>query len=998
MTSKRVRNLFSKFGRTKSQSTTDLSEWSKTDEKLMKAVEATDIKKVSSILSRKSMVPTKLGPRGHSIFHVACAIGNMQIVEMLLKETDDVNDCTIQGNTCLQLAAAKGHAQIAQCLIQSAAEVDMRDSNEMTALHHACAGLHHGCVQVLLQGGADPHSTDKSGKTPLFYAAHRGDVNICKLLIDKGADVNAGDKIQMTPLVIAAREGNRDVCEFLLKRGANANHTDREGRTALQHALKAGHTELKEVFASAPAQASWNLNNTVEAVSTTHQEPVPLRSYSSPQEDIVTRFTHNDSPAPQGTADKVQPLAGSDTEKANHSDSMTLQHDKGSVSIPAEQLALLTKETKIYKELKAEHEQLSEEYHTLSIENLRLRDRVEYLQHQSNVKNEQEIKLLPQEVQDEIKNLKNLLDEEKERRQELEGKLLAKHTDEVEGKLLVRQADEAEATVKESHDTDSWQESDEELYESSDKKTKSGNNVEDKQMVALLRSQILALRQENDQLKEKLQPREAADDQKVARVVSNEELVRTNMTLKTELQSLQRTITALEEEKSALQNKVDMLEEEKASIPSDKVAVMRSHKLMEEVKFDEEGFVDGQDLTKEEFLQAQNEHLKDHCSVLTEELVKLRGTFDAILKAGDNLQVDYDQLQAEKEKIHDRLEAVIREKEEVVKENEFLLSDGNALHEDLKKLIQELEKMQDKYNKVCAEKEELERQATAITIASKVGEVARLLEEREKMQQRLRDAEKTLEKLTHDQAILLEEVQSLQERNAAASQEIEALQAELEEAENMAAQHEALTKDYNQLEIDFNELLKDKERLEQDLLNQAGSTSPTPKHRLPSHTVETELWLEERDLLVAERDQLELTIKELATENALLEKKLELAQRKILESESGGVEKAPGSFPRTNQGQSHLERMLEEVTRENGELEEELAHAQDQIADLEARLESSQREEDEGEDIEALRASVTQLELTVAELSRENVQLENDLLNSRNSSKLHEKHWTANGC
>lgn len=43
------------------------------------------------------------------------------------------------------------------------------------------------------------------------------------------------------------------------------------------------------------------------------------------------------------------------------------------------------------------------------------------------------------------------------------------------------------------------------VLELADKKTKSGNNVEDKQMVALLRSQILALRQENDQLKEKLQ-------------------------------------------------------------------------------------------------------------------------------------------------------------------------------------------------------------------------------------------------------------------------------------------------------------------------------------------------------------------------------------------------------------------------------------------------------------------------------------------------------------
>ena len=33
-------------------------------------------------------------------FHVACALGNAQIVELLLKETDDVNDLTIQGKHC----------------------------------------------------------------------------------------------------------------------------------------------------------------------------------------------------------------------------------------------------------------------------------------------------------------------------------------------------------------------------------------------------------------------------------------------------------------------------------------------------------------------------------------------------------------------------------------------------------------------------------------------------------------------------------------------------------------------------------------------------------------------------------------------------------------------------------------------------------------------------------------------------------------------------------
>ena len=64
-------------------------------------------------------------------------------------------------------------------------------------------------------------------------------------------------------------------------------------------------------------------------------------------------------------------------------------------------------------------------------------------------------------------------------------------------------------------------------------------------------------------------------------------------------------------------------------------------------------------------VQAQNEQLKMQCSLLTEELSKLRMTFDAILKAGDNLQADYDQLQAEKDKLHDQLEGLAREKEEV---------------------------------------------------------------------------------------------------------------------------------------------------------------------------------------------------------------------------------------------------------------------------------------------------------------------------------------------
>ena len=64
-----------------------------------------------------------------------------------------------------------------------------------------------------------------------------------------------------------------------------------------------------------------------------------------------------------------------------------------------------------------------------------------------------------------------------------------------------------------------------------------------------------------------------------------------------------------------------------------------------------------------------------------------------------------------------------------------------------------------------------------------MGEVSRLLEEREKMQGRLAEAEETAARLTHDQAILLEEVQSQQERVTSLTTERDALQAEMEDTE-----------------------------------------------------------------------------------------------------------------------------------------------------------------------------------------------------------------------
>lgn len=269
------------------KSTTDLSEWNKNDEKLLKAIEVGDVDKVQSLLQKKTLVPTKLGPRGLSVFHVACASGQIKIVDQLLQYGAEPNVLTIQGCTALQLAASNGWPQVVHKLVQIGAVVDHKDGNNLTALHHACMDAKYECVQVLLRSGADINIKDKTGKTCLFYAAHCGDFKICKELLDKGADVNTFDNHKVTPLMAAAKKGRTDVCEWLLKKGADRNFTDVQGRKALDYAMDEGHNEIKRIFEKAPTRASWDLQNDIG-------KPKPMQGAEGGYNVVAEEMVHPD--------------------------------------------------------------------------------------------------------------------------------------------------------------------------------------------------------------------------------------------------------------------------------------------------------------------------------------------------------------------------------------------------------------------------------------------------------------------------------------------------------------------------------------------------------------------------------------------------------------------------------------------------------------------------------------------------------------------------------
>ena len=280
---------------------------------------------------------------------------------------------------------------------------------------------------------------------------------------------------------------------------------------------------------------------------------------------------------------------------------------------------------------------------------------------------------------------------------------------------------------------------------------------------------------------------------------------------------------------------------------------------------------------EDESVQKDNEALKTENALLTEELVSLRDTYNKLVIAGDNLQDIYDQLVLEKEEIHADLEKAAAEKQDLVKENEYLLSDGNAMHDDIEKLVLEVEKLHDQNQMVVNEKEDLEKQLAAVHVAGKASDIAALVEERDKLKVQVEEYEMEMDKIRHDHAIVLEEIQSLQGVYGRMEYEKDQIQQEFDslqdEFEAVQQQLDGLQQDYGQLEQDYSELLADKEKIEQEFL-EVQTASVQVEQQNPAVAEERDKLQQENGVLVMEKEQLDMTINELSKSNALLNEEL----------------------------------------------------------------------------------------------------------------------------
>ncbi|XP_071424220.1 uveal autoantigen with coiled-coil domains and ankyrin repeats [Pithys albifrons albifrons] len=211
-------------------------DWNKYDDRLMKAAERGDVEKVSSILAKKGVSPTKLDVEGRSAFHVVASKGNLDCLNTILLHGVDITATDAAGRNALHLAAKYGHALCLQKLLQYNCPTENVDLQGRTALHDAAMSDCSSSIQLLCDHGAAVNSKDGDGRTPLVLATQMCRPTVCQLLIDRGADVNARDKQNRTALMLGCEYGCRDAVQVLLRNGADVSLTDGLGHDCAYYA------------------------------------------------------------------------------------------------------------------------------------------------------------------------------------------------------------------------------------------------------------------------------------------------------------------------------------------------------------------------------------------------------------------------------------------------------------------------------------------------------------------------------------------------------------------------------------------------------------------------------------------------------------------------------------------------------------------------------------------------------------------------------------------
>ena len=206
------------------------------EDKLFLALDNEDVATVANVIEKKCS-PNVVDEDSFSPLIIASAIGNLEMITLLVKSKANVSYNGKDGSTALLCAVQEGFVDIAKYLLKNGAKAD--ENHTTSSLYSAAQEGHFKLAKMLLRAKADPNRESK-GVCPLFIAAQEGHFKVVKLLLAAKANPDKPNLGGISPLQIATQMGRSDIINTLITGKADINTENQNMRTPLMLAIEGG--------------------------------------------------------------------------------------------------------------------------------------------------------------------------------------------------------------------------------------------------------------------------------------------------------------------------------------------------------------------------------------------------------------------------------------------------------------------------------------------------------------------------------------------------------------------------------------------------------------------------------------------------------------------------------------------------------------------------------------------------------------------------------------
>ena len=153
---------------------------------LLNSIKNSDINKFNEIYNKILQLPKESNnfnyqdASGYSALHYSSELGNLKMVELLIKAKCNINIKTKENKTPLHLSAIKGKYDIFKFLIENNADINIYDTENNSPLHYICLHNHLNLLKYILEKNPDIETKNTNGKKPSELTSNKEMISLLK--------------------------------------------------------------------------------------------------------------------------------------------------------------------------------------------------------------------------------------------------------------------------------------------------------------------------------------------------------------------------------------------------------------------------------------------------------------------------------------------------------------------------------------------------------------------------------------------------------------------------------------------------------------------------------------------------------------------------------------------------------------------------------------------------------------------------------------------------